>query len=93
MPDGYIKKSDAVREVDIPNLHRGIVSALQSVICDIPEADVQPVVHGQWDCDGRCSACKKRWDEDMRAHGQDWGYFDPMPPYCNNCGARMDLVD
>ena len=57
------------------------------------DGTVMPVVHGRWEYDGTCSACRKRWDEDMWAHGQDWGYFDPMPPYCNNCGAKMDLED
>lgn len=58
----------------------------------IPAADVVEVKHGEWVC-GVCSACGKAWDEDMSAHGDDWGYFDPMPPFCNNCGAKMDGGD
>lgn len=26
----------------------------------------------------------------MVQNADDWGYFDPMPDYCPNCGAKMD---
>lgn len=53
--------------------------------------DWQPVKHGHWNMDGECSVCKLPWNHLMTANAQDWGYFDPMPPYCPNCGAKMDL--
>lgn len=56
---------------------------------ECPTVDAMEVKHGEWVC-GICTACGKAWDEDMRAHGDDWGYFDPMPPFCNNCGAKMN---
>ena len=55
---------------------------------NIPAAEVRPVKEGKWD-NGRCTACGKKWDEEMQSHADDWGYFDPMPPFCLNCGAYM----
>lgn len=49
------------------------------------------VKHGFWNGDDECSVCKLPWNYLMKANAQDWGYFDPMPPYCPNCGAKMDL--
>lgn len=55
-------------------------------------ADVAQVVHGRWDGD-TCTACKLPWNYQMVQDADDWGYFDPMPDYCPNCGARMDGND
>ena len=55
----------------------------------IPAADVAPVVHGRWDGDN-CTVCKLPWNYNMTQNADDWGYFDPMPDYCPNCGAKMD---
>lgn len=57
---------------------------------EIPAADVAPVVHGEW-IGKECSVCKLPVDYCMVENAQDWGYFDPMPDYCPNCGAKMDL--
>lgn len=59
-------------------------------IKSIPAADVAPVRHGRWEGDD-CSCCKLPWNYNMLQNAQDWGYFDPMPDYCPNCGAKMDL--
>lgn len=56
---------------------------------NLPAADVAPVVHGRWD-GNTCAACKLPWNYQMVQDADDWGYFDPMPDYCPNCGARMD---
>lgn len=58
-------------------------------VCDLPAADVAPVVHGRWDGND-CTVCKLPWNYNMTQDADDWGYFDPMPDYCPNCGARMD---
>lgn len=55
-----------------------------------PTVDAVPVVHGRWDGD-TCTACKLPWKYNMVQDADDWGYFDPMPDYCPNCGAKMDL--
>lgn len=58
----------------------------------IPAADVSPVVHGKW-YGNDCTVCKLPWNYNMVQDADDWGYFDPMPEYCPNCGARMDGGD
>lgn len=62
---------------------------VKSMVSKAPLADVAPVVHGQWDGD-TCTACKLPWKYNMVQDADDWGYFDPMPDYCPNCGAKMD---
>ena len=58
-----------------------------------PAADVAPVRHGRWIWDTKglypkplCSRCQY---EPYRAsnHSSD------LPPYCPNCGAKMDLEE
>lgn len=61
----------------------------KTTIDSIPAADVAPVVHGRWD-GNTCTACKLPWNYQMVQDADDWGYFDPMPDYCPNCGARME---
>lgn len=69
----------------------GIESVLEYVE-NLPAADVAPVVHGQWDGND-CTVCKLPWKYNMVQDADDWGYFDPMPDYCPNCGAKMDGGD
>ena len=57
--------------------------------CINTDAEVAPVVHGQWDGND-CTVCKLPWNYNMMQDADDWGYFDPMPDYCPNCGAKMD---
>ena len=66
----------------------GIESVLEYVE-NLPSADVAPVVHGWWD-GNNCTVCKLPWNYNMVQDADDWGYFDPMPDYCPNCGAKMD---
>lgn len=49
---------------------------------------IEPVVHGRWDGND-CTVCKLPWNYNMVQDADDWGYFDPMPDYCPNCGAKM----
>ena len=70
---------------------RGLDRA-QRAILDASTADVAPVVHGRWDGDN-CTVCKLPWNYNMTQNADDWGYFDPMPDYCPNCGAKMDKVE
>lgn len=92
MADDYIKRSDAIHALcNVRSLNRlGDLQEATSAMNVIPSADVRPVVHAEWDADGKCTACGQRWDEHMHDNGDDWGYFDPMPPFCLNCGATMD---
>lgn len=49
--------------------------------------EISRVRHGQWECGKPCPVCGedrfKGLDADIWA---DW-----EPPYCPNCGAKMDL--
>ena len=57
------------------------------VIC-APAADVDPVVHGRWEPGNPiCPVCGGNKFKDLDADiWADW-----EPPYCPNCGAKMDL--
>lgn len=81
---------DAVNDVyyDTPDMNLS-ADKLEAALRGIPDADVAPVVHGRWD-GNTCTACKLPWNYQMVQDADDWGYFDPMPDYCPNCGARMD---
>ena len=86
------KDTEALKAKDIKTLYKikGAKEILDSVdtdLCYIPTADVQPVKRGKWfhiDNDGisYCSECNNEayWDTD---YGQQ--LFD----YCPYCGAKM----
>lgn len=71
-------------------LHRGKFNCLMDEHhCVNPEAEFAPVVHGRWvdnvDKDGfLCNA----WRKCSVCGGLN---FSKKPPYCPNCGAKMDL--
>lgn len=49
-------------------------------------ADVAPVRHGRWECGKPCPVCvRDRFDGLNADIWADW-----EPPYCPNCGAKMD---
>ena len=79
-------------------------SAIKSLLNDAPEqvgysredaadcirymdaADVAPVRHGRWKCNKPCPVCGgDRFDGLDADIWADW-----EPPYCPNCGAKMD---
>ena len=59
------------------------------ILNQFPAADVATVRHGKWKCNKPCPVCGedrfKGLDADIWA---DW-----EPPYCPNCGAKMDLEE
>lgn len=89
----YIDKQKAIDAVTVRNLHPGIVNALQSLIVDIPAADVQPARHGRW---------KFKEDKAWVGNGKYWcsvcrygfasGAYHEVDEFkfCPMCGARMD---
>ena len=96
----YIEKWSVVnRLIDIENEFQqykpfhGFEHAMYRKICEAEiaigktqTADVAPVRHGKWECQKPCPVCGedrfKGLDADIWA---DW-----TPPYCPNCGAKMD---
>ena len=61
-------------------------SRVKTLISRQKAADVASVRHGRWECGKPCPVCGenrfKGLDADIWA---DW-----EPPYCPNCGAKMD---
>ena len=87
---GYIKRETAVRAVMAAKWVDGSDGAMaREIVTTAPTADVAPVRHGRWDGND-CTVCKLPWNYNMVQNADDWGYFDPMPDYCPNCGAKMD---
>ena len=98
----YIEKWSIVnRLIDIENEFQqykpfhGFEHAMYRKICEAEiaigktqAADVALVRHGRWECGKPCPVCGenrfKGLDADIWA---DW-----EPPYCPNCGVKMDEV-
>lgn len=59
---------------------------IEALVCDIPAADVRPVIHAFWDSDERCSSCGEKSTENLDA--EIWGIWEP--DFCPHCGAKMD---
>lgn len=81
--DDYIKREalrDALYDADAITMN-GV-----KILNQFPSSDVAPVRHGRWKCTKPCPVCGedrfKGLDADIWA---DW-----EPPYCPNCGAKMD---
>ena len=63
---------------------------IRDMVSQFPVADVAPVRHGRWiDGDPYCPICRK--DKFRGLDADIWA--DWQPPYCPNCGAKMDLVN
>ena len=85
----YIKKEDIEQKIQdgINNLVLGhdAIEVL-GMIYVMPAADVAPVRHGRWKCNKPCPVCGgDRFDGLDADIWADW-----EPPYCPNCGAKMD---
>ena len=87
----YINKKDTIEKIRrMPRtVNPDLVqySLVKGVIAGMPSADVVPVVHGRWEPGDRiCPVCKQDKFKDLDADiWADW-----TPPYCPNCGAKMD---
>ena len=90
MDDEYIRRSDALKGVELFQCGWAEIEAVQSDYIErLPAADVAPVRHGRWikdeffsdevnNCE-KCSQC-----------GELIGWFGNLPKYCPGCGALMD---
>ena len=84
----YIKKEDIEQKIQdgLNNLVLGhdAIEVL-GMIYEMPAADVAPVRHARWDENGRCSNCG--------GHAPFWCMASTYykSPWCQECGAKMDL--
>ena len=81
-----IDRQAAIDAINVKNVNKGIISALQSIIEELPSAQSEPK-KGKWIYNSpvtmKCNQCElviKDWD---------WHRFN----YCPNCGARMEGKD
>ena len=59
---------------------------IRDMVSRFPSADVAPVRHARWECGKPCPVCGgDRFDGLDADIWADW-----EPPYCPNCGAKMD---
>lgn len=80
----YITCHDAIRALQ---MNFGDYYGARRALCEIPAADVAPVVHGRWiktdhgndTLLASCSQCN---------YPVDW--WRGKTKYCPNCGAKMD---
>lgn len=59
----------------------------ESLLCDLPAADVAPVRRGHWIKRGY--ACGKAEFECSHCHETEWRANET--DYCPNCGAKMEV--
>ena len=86
--DDYINREAVYEDFEKCNSEnpKWTPSRVKTLISRQKAADVAPVRHGRWECGKPCPVCGenrfKGLDADIWA---DW-----EPPYCPNCGAKMD---
>ena len=86
--DEYIKREAAINELmnDAPEQVGYSREDAADCIRYMDAADVAPVRHGRWKCNKPCPVCGGDRFEGLDADiWADW-----EPPYCPNCGAKMD---
>ena len=76
--------ADALIEEALTEGAYGYVDAKQ--IADAPTVDASPVRHGRWKCNKPCPVCGE--DRFKGLDADIWANWEP--PYCPNCGAKMD---
>lgn len=87
----YIERESAIKSLLNDSLGQVSYSREDAADCIryIDAADVAPVRHGRWKCNKPCPVCGgDRFDGLDADIWADW-----EPPYCPNCGAKMDLED
>ena len=94
MPDEYIKRSDALLEIQFIPKGNWSTKRFLDAIEEVPAADVEPVRHGWWvermldnfkkyEC--ACSECGARYIGNYDQYCEPAEFY-----YCPNCGAKMD---
>lgn len=78
----YITRHEAIRALQI---NSSDYYGARRALCEIPAADVAPVVHGRW-VDGKCSNC----GVDIPTDDAHDAIFENECRFCYYCGAKMD---
>lgn len=79
----YIEREKLLRDIEHYHLSDGMFQHWVEIQL---AADVAPVRHGRWECNKPCPVCGgDRFDGLDADIWADW-----QPPYCPNCGAKMD---
>ena len=99
----YVGKEVLKRELNIGNLHQGIIDAICNIIDEIPKADVQEVKHGHWSLESHtivglnlrwnewhCSRCGVIVKKGWSTSSEELKELKPAYCYCFVCGASMD---
>ncbi len=86
----YISREDLLSRIRRLPYPDGIISNIVATGIFIPAADVVPRESGRW-ANGVCRDCGKRPDELRRGTELEYSYWEKMPPYCPNCGRKMNL--
>ena len=84
----YIEREAAIRALLNDYQEQVSYSREDAADCirNMDAADVAPVRHGLWKCNKPCPVCGgDRFDGLDADIWADW-----EPPYCPNCGAKMD---
>lgn len=92
--DEYISREDVLKKakssISVPADnewdcgYNTAMAEMQEFIKQLPSADVQPVKHGRWFVQAKCSECEK-WAHVMNPYTKSVGY-----ECCPHCNARMD---
>ena len=90
--DELIKRRDAEKALTVlgaqlSEKHTRTVAKCICAIKDVPAFDAQPVIHEQWDKNGRCTNCGGH----APFFAMATTYY--KSPYCHECGAKMDLEE
>lgn len=84
----YIERESAIKSLLNDCLGQVSYSREDAADCIryMDAADVAPVRHGKWKCNKPCPVCGGDRFEGLDADiWADW-----EPPYCPNCGAKME---
>lgn len=80
----YITRHDAIRALQ---MNFGDYGSAWRALCEIPAADVAPVVHGRWAHLGGDEWCCPVCGFVITTEGS---WDKPTKKYCEDCGAKMD---